>query len=653
MANAIVIERKDNPLYPLPKDYEELTREGRRLARVNACRQWQLHNTVEGRFEKAEAFVRCIDFFDKYYLCPQADAGGNIIFDPYFYDFDPLPTAPFHWDIARARMLYKWLVGVAPRGSAKSKRIAIEIMLSMISRPNFSTIYATSTGSLAKGMGEQIQYQLYNNERIQDDWGPQPEFDGRIKPKRGEGSTGMERFVLMNRSKFLATSAESRQRGGRPVHYYLDDPEYDPKGLASVDNLREWMHILLFKIVLPMIMQAGSGATWMGTFVTKRHFLHHAMEMKEVVRDGVTKTVANDPKFEKWFRIFIPSEAVIDGVRTSAWPQMWPVDEAEKERLKLPLGTQSLDDIKESIGAAEYASEYLGQPGAGGARFFPEIDETMEWWYEKGQMDQYLAETPWKSMTNVCWRDDKGSVKKVPLKEFLATSFVMCLLDTSYTNTQMSDFKVAHVMAVHDGMLFSMDLWSAQCPQEMLIEEGLKLSDKWHCDSIHPEYVKAGISLYEDILTVVRTRMSSFAGVEWLPEVVKYSPGMSSKVGRIASLHMWMKNGRVKLPKHRGGACYGRLELQLVGFNPHSEDGGLEHDDELDTMAWPLRIIRVRGDAWKAPEEPDTRDVVERALEGDQEAREMLPLVFNQLSRDQIYDLIDGDAVAEERKSVV
>ena len=38
--SAVRIERNGNDFYPLPPDYLELTPEGQRMARVNACRQW-------------------------------------------------------------------------------------------------------------------------------------------------------------------------------------------------------------------------------------------------------------------------------------------------------------------------------------------------------------------------------------------------------------------------------------------------------------------------------------------------------------------------------------------------------------------------------------------------------------------------------------
>ena len=64
------IERRQNDLYPLPHDYVSLTPEGQRLARVNACKQWQLGGDQNSR---AHALAASINFFDRYYLYPDWD----------------------------------------------------------------------------------------------------------------------------------------------------------------------------------------------------------------------------------------------------------------------------------------------------------------------------------------------------------------------------------------------------------------------------------------------------------------------------------------------------------------------------------------------------------------------------------------------------
>ena len=80
----IWISQEDNPFYPLPVDYPELTPEGQRKARINACQLWTAKDKTPK--ELAEAFAAGLRFFDLYYL--HADEVTD--FNPLFYDDDPL-----------------------------------------------------------------------------------------------------------------------------------------------------------------------------------------------------------------------------------------------------------------------------------------------------------------------------------------------------------------------------------------------------------------------------------------------------------------------------------------------------------------------------------------------------------------------------------
>ena len=84
------ISRDDNVLWPLPPDYFDLSRDGMRLARVNACRQWMLR--PRNLQDKGDNYVGSLKFFDAYYLSPDAAAD----FNPYFYPKEPFGTPEFH-----------------------------------------------------------------------------------------------------------------------------------------------------------------------------------------------------------------------------------------------------------------------------------------------------------------------------------------------------------------------------------------------------------------------------------------------------------------------------------------------------------------------------------------------------------------------------
>mgnify|MGYP003665041348 CR=1 FL=1 len=82
-----------NELFPLPPDYLELTEEGQREARINACRQW-LVPTSDSE-DKALRFMGAMIFFEKWYLSP--DESDD--FNPMFFDEEPVPIPPGHLGI--------------------------------------------------------------------------------------------------------------------------------------------------------------------------------------------------------------------------------------------------------------------------------------------------------------------------------------------------------------------------------------------------------------------------------------------------------------------------------------------------------------------------------------------------------------------------
>ena len=84
-----------NLLYPLPADYETLTDDGQREARVNACRQWLV--PTDDPEEKADRFAASLLFFESWYLWPDPEDE----FDPMFYDDKPVATPKGHVAIYR------------------------------------------------------------------------------------------------------------------------------------------------------------------------------------------------------------------------------------------------------------------------------------------------------------------------------------------------------------------------------------------------------------------------------------------------------------------------------------------------------------------------------------------------------------------------
>lgn len=636
----IPTREQGNQNYPLPPDYDTLTDEGQRLARVNACRQWLLHeDDLEAR---GNNLVASVWWFDRYYLWPDDEAD----FNPLFYDDTPLETPDFHWVLLRQWASYRLTAAVAPRGSAKSYLNCKDMLLRLITRPAYSFVYATSTHPNAREVGERLKRQLIHNDRIHADFGPENE-GGRIVPRRGEGSFSTEHMILNNGSWLRLLSASSKQRGGRPRRYRLDDPEYDPKSSTPMSVLRAYMAELLFKIVIPMVTRPDTGVDWVGTFVSKRHYLWHAMQLEQSPEGARAK----DPRFNRWARLVIPAAIEEDGVMSSCWPDMWPTTRAERMKLAetRPRFKEalSLEEIRETIGSANFASEYLASPGDGTDAFFGDLDDVKHsWWLEEidDRIDQPLA-----TGTYICWHErvkDTTELRKMPLSEFVrGYSRIFITADTSHTSGKDSDYKVCCLMGVTpQNDLFVLDLWARQGQESELVRAIFEMADRWKCPTVHPETIRQGVSLYNALSSIVSTRANDMAGVEHLPKIVKLNPGMAEKQDKIAGLQFRFEHGKIKLPLWRRDQLPWRVLFdQIESFNPEAQDGGLEKDDCIDAVAMSQFVLRGRLSKVPGAEAPQT--LFERLRDGNfyengMHVGEGLDLA--QLTAQQVSEILDA-----------
>ncbi len=680
-----------NPFYPLPPDYfsGNYTENDRRVMRVNALRQWCLFNATAQdppnirkklRLQKAQAYVACIDFLDRHYFYPEVQ-GDDVIFDPFFYTTPPANTPAYHWDVHRATILHKKTAAVGPRGSAKSVGICRKaIILRMLTRNNYPCTYATATDDLAEKFGDNTKYAIYENSRLNDDFGPElpnatAHAPGKFNPGRGHGQTGMGAFTLSNRSSLFCTSAQSRQRGGRPNLYVMDDPEWDPTSTKTEQQelLRVWFQQLVFQIISPMLQQADTTFLWTGTFISQQHYLWLAMQTKEVqMPDGSTKQVPADERFGSWYRIIQP--AAIDDptgaidertkkVRVvSCWPEMWPVDDEEKERLNLPDTTATLENIRKEVGESVWESEYMARPGKGEGSYFPQLTEIKHgYWFENA--DDKLVVSPTTSQTRLCWyRLDANTkvplLQKMTLEEFCATNprFIAC--DTSFTAGKVSDFKVAHCMAINShNELFCFDIWGVQGDESLLVEESLRMATRWGA-SIHPEAVKQGLSLVNTLSHLVATNgVRHVTGQDYLPFVMglRIHSGYTkcAKIGALLSRFVY---GLVKMPLRADteGSPWAPLFQQIRNFvNRGGDDTGLFKDDHLDTLAMHQWIVGGLPNP-PAQQAPPPLTPLARMMNGevyDDKGQPLLAKCLHEMTADQLHELIARADEAKEQKT--
>ena len=598
-----------NDLYPLPSDYYSLTSDGQRQARVNAARQWLIKDRDPAR--RAMSFVASLNYFDLYYLWPDPEDG----FDSYFYDDQPLPTPAMHWDIASLWARWRMTLAIAPRGGAKSTLIQKAILLRLMTRPSFSIVYATSTNDLAEATGDKLKFQCYNNQRLNDDFGPEPEFSGRIQPYRHEARQSTKFFYLRNRSVFQALSSQSRQRGIRPRRYVLDDPEYDPKASTPMPVLRAYMDTLIGKIVIPTILRGGSdiGVDWVGTFVSKRHYAWYAYNASPT----------EDPRFAMWAR-FMTKAADVDpetGKLLSFWPELHPATIEDRMELakKDPAFEHkiSLEEIRQSIGDSNFKSEFMCEPGDPENQYFGALDNP-SLHYTLSDVDDLFASNVMESETKVNWICD-GQPKTEKIADLLRRSRVFITVDTSFTNTADSDSKVASLMAyTREKELFAFDLWCKQAREEALVRAVFKMADRWRCPHVYVEVVKQSRALFEAMDHMSRTDGAKAFGVSYVPIIRPLRVGIDDKTSKISALHFRFEKGLIKLPYSlRYKKPWAVLFDQIEGFNPDAPDGGLDHDDAIDAVAmsqFVLKTRQTRGPLEIEDEEPT--DPIELLLAG-------------------------------------
>lgn len=638
-----------NKWWPLPPDYMELTKEGKRQAHINGCRQWclsydriaRLINPTVKRYSdlspseralakkyKAETLVASMYLFNKLYLQPIHDDEGNKLWDPMFYK-GFLPRPAFHDDVLRSHAVNRFGAEVEPRGGGKTTNLSAMCMMKFVSCPGREIVYCTASHSLAERVGGKIKQQLQDNSVLIDDWSP--EYEGPFKPDRGDSAWGSTAFVARNYASFMVSSVGSVQRGLRADDYYLDDPEWDPDASTDMQVSRDDMQHLILRVIIPMVTKPGASLWWQGTFVSQRHFLWAAMENKRATVDGKVIGVPAIDEFEGWHRKAI--DVIYEGPNgpQSIWPEMWPYDEKDKEKRQLPPETITLKELEKKMGSSAFMAEMRAQPGGGGAAYFGELSERMHgWWLEEESLDDAAAVFPRNSETNIQWyRGDKSM--SMPLKDFLAKSRVFITLDHAYTEKTTSDFKVATCMAVTEANeLFVLDTWGDNLsPVGVLVKNAFQMGEKWGAAALCPEKVKEGYALIAALQEVARTRASDLMGTNGLTPIRPLKIGTIEKTAKISAMLIRFEHGKIKLPMRMSGRDKWRpLFNQIRDFNPNAPDGGLKRDDFIDTVAMSQFVSQLPPSPIGVPVVDPGTEALARWRKGERTDKFGFPLIY-------------------------
>ena len=570
----------DSPVFPLPSDYDDLVTEGKRLARVNAA---SLRGTPELQ-------VASWAFFRQHYLFPTPPG--------MFYEHGVVSSP-----LAHSRWVHFWASHrltalAAPRGFSKSTLLNERTLQDIVTRPYYKVVGFHSILTKVQKAVSKLMLQIDGNERIIQDF-------GKLKPGRADhGSWNKHHLALKNGSQILGIPIEGASLGERPNRIYFDDPE-DPRDHETnpTQSLEEFREFVL-SFVIPMATNSSVSIQFVNTNYTRRTFSFwmHKTEDPRIV--------------ECWHRLLEKAE--------------WVNQKGEREYLWAEgITPEFLAEQKKIMGAANYAANYLNEPGTESERILTVHPNLCT--YRLIDPDKNAYERPLASSAKVetcqltAWRTEQGGVQFPEWKKFVRPwsqvvndmrRFIM--VDYADTTTNMSDYCVVHVLGfenseVHKDTLWSLDCWAGRVRLEELTRHIYRLAKKWAVPWVGVE----AYSVQGDYAERVAMDLPGmFGGLEVAPRVlpVKFPPKMT-KADKIKRMEWRFVQFRVKLPSDyserpdpMARAAYTMLYDQIDNF---TEDLKLlDHDDVLDSLAMhqafgksrtpPLAPDMVRmGNAWE------------------------------------------------------
>ena len=590
-----------NPYYPLPADYDQLTIDGQREARVATLCDQDTPTKVVERW----------NLFRRLYLTTVGEQ---------FYKGGFQESPPFHGQMVYDLASYGRNAVGAPRGSAKSMVIGTEIPLFYtLTRPYYETMLALSTDRLVEDRFDKLNTQLTENKYILDDFGV-------MKPKRGRAIWNRHHMHCTNGAVIKGISVMGKKRGGRPQLFILDDPENDPdsESQESSQILLEKFERILFRQIVPML-EHESAIYWIGTLINRRSFLYHA-------------TCMDDSRFNQWNRRVykaITYEAKGGASKVEVlWESKWPAAVLEARR--------------EEIGDSAFHAEYLNDPVSDTERVLV-IDPRRNEYTVDGEIEMF---NPIAATNKVHWFDRVVSVgeetkptfneQEKTFGELVQPMFRIATFDFASGLNKFNDYSCLGIFGFdHQNTLWILDMWMGRAKESTLLRMIYEKSKAWQVRVIGIETASVQISFKEAVEEYVQQQAESTPD-KWRARVypVKY-PSNTSKADRIAGLEWRFRPGRIKYPAHLSGTYpFDHLYMQTRDYT--HDLALLVKDDAIDTVAMTQYVVKTKGTQTQVIEEvPSLR---KRVLSG-KSVVPGLPLLSgvstNELSAEDIELLID------------
>lgn len=575
---------EENPLFPLPPDYETLSAQGQKEARLAVVSD---HRTP---YNLTMAWA----FFRRYYLMGIPPEYDHLSFYKGF-----VKSPPFHYQLIYDLGRYPRNAQVAPRGSSKSTLISKEVpLLLMLTRTGrFEINLGLATERLMERTVGEVRRQLEDNPLIVDDF-------GRMKPKKGKGKWSDSTLELLNGNSLYGLSIMGKKRGLRPNLFIFDDPEFDKDKTEAQEVLIQQFDTILTKQVLPM-MKRGCGVYWIGTMVSRKAFLYKMFS-------------GEDSRFEGWNRVlYVACRKEKNKYVDLLWPEGMDENYLREQELL--------------IGSANFAGEYLGSPASHTERLL-QIHPELNTYTVEGveSRDAYEVMDPFdesvkRTVTYCMKKYEKGSIiplsdepvrKEEPYVRWVSRMTRMMFIDYAMTTSSLSDYTSIMVVGMcKDDVVWPLDLFVGRLDPAYVNDKAMAMAEKWKVHMICPESLSVQYALADSLRTMIKNN-DGVRGLNCSVVLLDYGGRRISKGERIAGLQKYFNAHRIKLPTGKifmDSWSWRQLYQQINDFT--LDLSMLSHDDAIDSLA----MFQYSPYAWGktiAPE-PMTLTPLDRLASGD------------------------------------
>lgn len=551
LMRAVRFPRENNLLYPLPADYTELTGEGRRAARLNAC---CLQETPED-------FVTAWEFFRGYYLNH----------DHSYWYMDTVCSPPLHWWYVYNIAAHWATIQAYPRGFSKSTLLKEIFMLEAVTRPGSRLGLVYVKDDFVRDTFDLFKTCFEENPRFIDDF-------GIMKPTRGHGIWDLRHLRLNNHTHIIGSSIEAKSRGGRFHHLAIDDPEYDPAKTTDRRQLTRAFTHKLTRVYMPML-KAHCRISISGTLSDRDLFMFHIA------------TTTEDRRFmEPMWRRFITGVYAPNG--SNIWPEVYTEEYLSRQRLIL--------------GEAGFNAEFMNMPGVTeGALFKITPDHEYNWVAPRETVDmRAVLRDPFSCTEPIRWVDvsKKGfsqqevdyTPQEAPYNDVINSMYRFACVDYSVSTSPEADYSVILVMGVdRRNVLWVLDMWMGRVSEDTLMSRIWKMVERWRLRAVCPESVGLQLGFGKRVQVEIANRGASYDGPKPRVIQVKY-PLSIEKEERIAGMEWRMNLGLCKFPgMMKFDEPMRELWYQVTNFSP--EHRAIKHDDAVDTWAMSQFVVTGKG----------------------------------------------------------